>query len=80
MGIPLELERPLEPCLISRHFQEFAHLGGEKREYTQETHRSCRNSHRRAHGLNPGGPWLEIYGAGARWAHLNIRSALFLLK
>jgi len=80
MGIPRELERPPEPRLLIRHFHEFAHLDGKKREYTQETHRSYRNSHRRAHGLNPAGPWLEIYGPGGALGSFKHSKRLVLIE
>ena len=80
MDIPLELERPPEPCLISRHFHEFVHLDGRK----GNTHEKCTKVAGTSIGVlmdqPPVVPGLKFMGTGARWAHFGSRSALFLLK
>ena len=52
------------PSSLSHNFHEFAHLDIKISEYTREMLSIPRNSHRRALGLTPGGPWLEKIGLG----------------
>ena len=64
----------------SHKLHDFIHVHDKKEDYTQKMHNSRQNFHRRAHGLAPGGPWLETFALGGALSSLWHSKRLVLIE